>query len=247
MAEIRVLDDTDRAGPQDVCRSPRSIDVLLIEDDLELASQTLAALTSVGLDTRHADTIEAAKHEIETATPDILVIDRMLPDGDGLAYLNTLKSAGFDNPSLILSALGETAERVRGLNNGADDYLAKPFDFDELRARVTALLRRSASRADRNRLALGDLELDLLARTASRAGEHLDLQPREFALLTFFAEHAGDIVTKEMLLKNVWNLNFDPQTNVVEVHVSRLRTKIDRGRERKLLHTIRGKGYCLRA
>lgn len=247
MSEIQSLDHGDYAAPIDAQACPAKLDVLLVEDDLELAQQTTAALRASGFEPRHADSIAAAKHAMVFAEPDVLVLDRMLPDGDGLTYLSTLKHAGFDNPSLVLSALGETAERVRGLNDGADDYLAKPFDFDELSARITALSRRSARRTESNRLEVGELSLNLLARTAHRAEELLKLQPREFALLVFFAEHAGDIVTKEMLLKNVWNLNFDPQTNVVEVHVSRLRTKIDRGWEHKLLHTVRGKGYCLRA
>ena len=221
-------------------------DILIVEDDVELAAQTSRVLQDAGFATRHADSVAAARRELDTKAPDLVVLDRMLPDGDGLAYLEWLKRRGVECPSLVLSALGETSQRVQGLNVGADDYLAKPFDFAELVARVSALLRRVSSHSSEGRYIVGDLHLDLLARTATRSGVVLHLQPKEFALLAYLAENAGSIVTKEMLLKHVWNLNFDPQTNVVEAHVSRLRAKVDREFESSLVHTVRGQGYCLK-
>ena len=221
--------------------------LLVVEDDAELAQQTCLTLQESGYRAIHAGTLAAASVQLEIHAVDLIILDRMLPDGDGLVYLRGIRESGFDKPSLILSALGETSERVRGLNEGADDYLAKPVDFGELKARVAALLRRALPSGGEFERRVGDLHLDLLARTATRDGVSINLQPREFALLAYLAEHEGDIVTKDMLLKHVWNLNFDPQTNVVEVHMSRLRAKLDRGNERKLLHTVRGNGYCLRA
>ena len=171
----------------------------------------------------------------------------MLPDGEGLDFLRALKARGFDRPTMVLSALSDIDDRVKGLNNGADDYLIKPFDYDELSARVAALLRRASARAPMKQITVSDLSIDLLSRTAQRDGINLELQPREFKLLVFLAENSGNIVTKDMLLREVWGLEFDPQTNVVEVHISRLRAKLDRGQSVKLLHTIRGTGYSLRA
>jgi len=224
-------------------------DILLIEDDDELAGQTQRALTSARFLVRRAATLADASKLIQQNSPDVLILDRMLPDGEGLVYLQKLKESGFSGVTLISSALGETHDRIRGLDHGADDYLPKPFDMDELIARVCALLRRSkVVQAGSNQalLQVADLSMDLLNRTVTRAGAGIKLQPREFKLLEFLTRNAGEVVTRMMLLKHVWGLEFDPQTNVVEVHISRLRAKLDRDHSLKLLHTVRGNGYSLR-
>jgi two-component system OmpR family response regulator len=177
---------------------------------------------------------------------DALIVDRMLPGMDGLAVVAALRSAEIRTPVLILSALGAVDDRVKGLRAGGDDYLVKPFAFAELLARIEALLRRGGSATTTTRLKLADLELDLLARTVTRGGRELELLPREFRLLEFLMRHAGQVVTRTMLLEKVWDYHFDPQTNVIDVHVSRLRQKIDKGYAKPLLHTVRGAGYCLR-
>jgi two-component system OmpR family response regulator len=169
----------------------------------------------------------------------------MLPKLDGLAIVRTLRASGNRTPVLILSALGEVDDRVEGLRAGGDDYLVKPFAFAELHARLEALLRRGGGETPETRLEVADLEMDLLARTVTRAGREIQLQPREFRLLEYLMRHAGQVVTRTMLLENVWDYHFDPQTNVIDVHVSRLRAKIDRDFEQPLLHTVRGAGYML--
>jgi two-component system OmpR family response regulator len=171
----------------------------------------------------------------------------MLPGMDGLAIIAALRAADIHTPVLILSALGAVDDRVKGLRAGGDDYLVKPFAFAELLARIEALLRRGAGGQATTRLRVGDLEMDLLARTVRRGEQEIDLLPREFRLLEFLMRHAGQVVTRTMLLENVWDYHFDPQTNVIDVHVSRLRQKIDKGFERPLLHTVRGAGYRLNA
>jgi len=174
------------------------------------------------------------------------VLDRMLPGLDGLELLRQLRAHGHATPALILSSLGDVEQRVEGLRGGADDYLAKPFAFVELMARLDGLMRRRHGDADANtRLRVADLEMDLLKRTVSRGGQLLELQPREFRLLEYLMRHAEQVVTRTMLLEAVWDYHFDPQTNVIDVHVSRLRQKIDRGRGPALLHTVRGAGYLL--
>src|SRR5579883_1702860 len=171
----------------------------------------------------------------------------MLPNMDGLSVISALRTAEVRTPVLILSALGAVDDRVKGLRAGGDDYLVKPFAFAELLARIEALLRRGPSVQTTTKLKVGDLELDLLARTVSRQGRPIDLLPREFSLLEFLMRHAGQVVTRTMLLESVWDYHFDPQTNVIDVHISRLRQKIDKGFAKPLLHTIRGAGYSLRA
>jgi two-component system OmpR family response regulator len=178
---------------------------------------------------------------------DAAIVDRMLPRMDGLSVVSRLREAGNHTPILFLSALGEVDDKVRGLKAGGDDYLAKPFAFTELLARLEVLVRRRSPTAVQTRLAVGDLELDLLSRTATRSGQRIDLQPREFLLLEYMMRHAGHVVTRTMLLENVWEYHFDPQTNVIDVHMSRLRAKIDKNFQQPLLHTVRGAGYCLRA
>jgi len=171
----------------------------------------------------------------------------MLPGMDGLSILGALRAAQIRTPALILSALGSVDDRVKGLRSGGDDYLVKPFAFSELLARIEALLRRGAQAPAETRLRVADLELDLLTRTVKRGDKVIELLPREFQLLEYLMRNAGHVVTRTMLLENVWDYHFDPQTNVIDVHVSRLRQKIDKQFERPLLHTVRGAGYCLRA
>jgi two-component system OmpR family response regulator len=176
-----------------------------------------------------------------------MIVDRMLPRMDGLAIIRAARDAGVATPVLVLSALDRVDERVRGLKAGGDDYLPKPFAFAELLARVEALLRRPPPTQAVTSLTVGDLTMDLLARAVTRAGQRIDLQPREFKLLEYLMRHAGQVVTRTMLLEGVWDYHFDPQTNVIDVHISRLRQKIDRDFAEPLLHTVRGAGYCLRA
>jgi two-component system OmpR family response regulator len=178
---------------------------------------------------------------------DVMIIDRMLPGTDGLTLVRTLRNAGIQTPVLFLSALGEVVDRVRGLQGGADDYLVKPFAMDELLARLEVLVRRtSQSRADApTALDVGDLHMDLLTQQVSRGGEPINLQPREYRLLEYLMRHPGQVVTRAMLLEQVWGYHFDPQTNVIDVHISRLRSKIDKDFDRPLLKTIRGAGYTV--
>ena len=221
--------------------------ILVIEDDREAAAYMVKGLSESGYVVDRA----ADGHEGlilgSSRDYDALVVDRMLPGLDGLAVVQALRGQGIDTPVLILSALGQVDDRVRGLKAGGDDYLTKPYAFAELLARLEALLRRANPASAETRLKLADLEIDLLARTVTRAGRGIELKPREFALLEFLLRHAGQVVTRTMLLEGVWGYHFDPQTNVIDVHVSRLRQKIDKGFGRPLLHTVRGVGYCLRA
>jgi len=176
----------------------------------------------------------------------VLIVDRMLPKRDGLSIITALRAQNVETPVLILSALGQVDDRVAGLRAGGDDYLTKPYAFSELLARIEALGRRSAPNAADTVYRAGELELDRLAHKVSRAGTEIALQPREFRLLEYLMRHAGQVVTRTMLLENVWDYHFDPQTNVIDVHISRLRSKIDKGFETPLLHTVRGAGYMIR-
>jgi len=221
--------------------------VLIIEDDTETAAYLKKGLSEAG---HVADHAADGAHGLAMAGDgnyDALIVDRMLPELDGLSVIQSLRDARVQTPVLILSALGQVSDRVRGLKAGGDDYLVKPFAFSELLARLEALVRRGGS-ADPvvTRLTVGDLEMDLLARVVSRDGKPIDLQPREFRLLEYLMRHAGHVVTRTMLLESVWDYHFDPQTNVIDVHVSRLRAKIDKGFAAPLLHTVRGAGYSLR-
>ena len=186
--------------------------------------------------------LSRALHE----THDALIVDRMLPSLDGLSLIESLRKQGRTTPVLIVSALGEVDERVRGLRAGGDDYLVKPYAFSELLARLEVLVRRDQGAPAETCLRVADLELDLLKRTIQRAGEPIELKPREFQILEYLMRHAGQVVTRTMLLESVWDYHFDPQTNVIDVHISRLRQKIDRGFDPPLLRTIRGAGYALR-
>jgi two-component system OmpR family response regulator len=217
--------------------------ILVIEDDREAAAYLVKGLTESG---HRVDLAAEGRQGLERATRDsfdAMIVDRMLPGVDGLSIIAALRAARIQTPVLVLSALGDVEDRVRGLRAGCDDYLPKPFAFSELLARLEALGRRGAAET---RLVVGDLDMDLLARTVTRAGKTIDLLPREFRLLEYLMRHAGHIVTRTMLLEKVWDHHFDPQTNVIDVHVSRLRQKIDKGFVDPLLHTVRGAGYVLR-
>jgi len=220
--------------------------ILLVEDDVETGNYVMQGLREAG----HSLTIARdGRDGLFQATGqdwDLVVVDRMLPNLDGLALVRALRAASIETPVLFLTTLGGIDDRVNGLNAGADDYLVKPFAFSELAARVAALGRRPRRTAAETVLRVADLEMDLLARTVTRAGENIDLQPREFRLLECLMRHAGEVVTRTMLLEQVWDFHFDPHTNVVESHISRLRAKIDKGREPVLIQTVRGAGYTLR-
>lgn len=221
--------------------------ILIIEDDREAANYIRKGLKECGHVVDHAADGEEGLAMGRSAEYDILVVDRMLPKLDGLSVIESLRDEGVSSPVLILSALGEVDHRVEGLKAGGDDYLVKPYAFAELLARVEALARRRDPETVRTKLVVGDLEMDLLARTVIRSGEEILLQPREFRLLEFLMKHSGQVVTRTMLLEKVWDYHFDPQTNVIDVHISRLRSKIDKPFDEALLHTVRGAGYRLQA
>lgn len=221
--------------------------VLVIEDDADTAAYIRKGLKEQGHVVDHAQDGKEGLFMALEQSYDVTIVDRMLPGLDGLSIIQTLRTSGNNTPVLILSALGEVDDRVQGLRAGGDDYLVKPFAFSELLARLEALVRRADTEAAETSLRVGDLELDLLTRVVKRTGQVIELQPREFRLLEYLMRHAGQVVTRTMLLENVWDYHFDPQTNVIDVHVSRLRRKIDKEFGQPLLHTIRGAGYTLRA
>lgn len=220
--------------------------VLIIEDDAETAAFLVKALKESGHTPDHAADGDSGFALAETQVHDVLIVDRMLPKRDGLSIISQLRADGVQTPALILSALGEVDDRVKGLRAGGDDYLTKPYAFSELLARVEALARRTAPEEATTKYAVGDLELDRLTNKVVRAGQPIPLQPREFRLLEYLMKHAGQVVTRTMLLENVWDYHFDPQTNVIDVHISRLRAKIDKEFDLPLLHTVRGVGYSIR-
>ena len=219
--------------------------ILVVEDDEVAAEYVKKGLSEAGHVVDLAADGETALEMAQGADYDALILDRMLPKKDGLEVLSNLREDGNATPVLILSALGEVDHKVEGLRAGGDDYLAKPYSFTELLARVEAIGRRSDPTAAVTKLKVGDLEMDLLARTVKRAGQKVLLQPREFRLLECLMRNAGRVVTRTMLLEKVWDYHFDPQTNVIDVHISRLRGKIDKEFETPLLHTVRGAGYRL--
>ena len=221
--------------------------ILVIEDDLETARQLVDFLGSRGYQVDLALNGSDGLHLGLSSAYAVLAIDRMLPGVDGLAIIRQLRHAGIDTPALIISALGEVDDRVRGLRGGGDDYLVKPFAFAELLARVEALARRSATVVKETVLRVGDLELDLVSRTANRSGEEIELLPREFQVLEYLVRNQGQVVPRAMLLQHVWNLNFDPTTNIIDVYVGRVRRKVDNHRAYPLIHTVRGVGFCVRA
>ena len=220
--------------------------LLVVEDDREAAAYLRKALREAGHVCEVAHDGESGLALALDGEFDVFVIDRMLPKRDGLSLVSELRKRGVRTPVLILSALGQVDDRVTGLRAGGDDYLAKPYAFSELLARIEALARRLAPQAADTVYKIGDLELDRLAHRVTRSGQEIVLQPREFRLLEYLMRHAGQVVTRTMLLENVWDYHFDPQTNVIDVHVSRLRSKIDKGFDRQLLHTVRGAGYMIR-
>ncbi|MEA4856235.1 MAG: response regulator transcription factor [Solidesulfovibrio sp.] len=220
--------------------------LFIVEDDLEAAAYMVKGLKESGYVVDHVADGREALYRVAAENYDAVIVDRMLPGVDGLTIVRTMRSAGNHAPVLILSALGDVDDRVKGLRAGGDDYLVKPYAFAELLARLEALLRRGRADAPDTTLKLADLEMDLVARTVRRAGRPIELKPKEFALLEYLMRHAGHVVTRTMLLENVWDYSFDPQTNVIDVHISRLRQKIDKGHDKALLATIRGAGYSLR-
>jgi two-component system OmpR family response regulator len=221
--------------------------LLIVEDDLEAGRAMATGLAERGHDCAQAPDGEAGLREARTGRFDVLIVDRMMPRMDGLSMVEALRKLGDNTPVLFLSALGEIHDRVSGLNAGGDDYLVKPYALAELVARVEALARRKESGGVQTLLKIGDLEMDLIAREVRRAGVDIDLQPREFQLLEFLMRNGGQSVTRTMLLEKVWEYHFDPQTNVIDVHISRLRGKIDKGFDKPMLQTVRGAGYRLEA
>ncbi|KAI3595227.1 response regulator transcription factor [Cupriavidus necator] len=222
--------------------------LLIVEDNERVAQFLKKGLSEAGHTADHADNGRDGMFLAASEPYDAIIMDRMLPGGiDGLAIIEALRRTGSKVPILILSALSDVDDRIRGLKSGGDDYLVKPFAFGELLARLDALLRRSQEGRAETTLTLGDLSMDLLAHKVTRAGKAVALQPREFKLLEYLMRHANQVVTRTMLLENVWDYHFDPQTNVIDVHVSKLRQKIDDGSGRQLLRTIRNAGYMLTA
>jgi two-component system OmpR family response regulator len=220
--------------------------LLVVEDDREAANFLVKGLKESG---HTVDYAADGRQGLFLATSehfDAMIIDRMLPGIDGLAIVSALRASDNQTPVLILSALDAVDDRVRGLKAGGDDYVTKPYAFSELLARLEALTRRGTGAKTETRLKVGELEIDLLGRTVRRAAQEIELLPREFRLLEVLARHAGHVVTRTMLLEQVWDYHFDPQTNVIDVHISRLRQKIDKGFTKPMLHTVRGAGYCLR-
>ena len=220
--------------------------LLLIEDDLEAAEYLIKGLRETGYTIEHSADGRDGLARATQNKYDVIIADRQLPFMDGLAIIGAMREKGDRTPVLILSALGTVDDRVHGLKAGGDDYLTKPFAFAELLARIEALSRRSASIAEVTRLQVGDLELDLLARNVTRAGRNISLTTKEFQLLEYLMRRPGQIVTRTMLLESVWNLHFDPQTNIIDVHMTRLRNAVDKGFPRPLIHTVRGAGYVLK-
>lgn len=220
--------------------------ILVVEDDAEAAAFVSKGLREAGHVVDHAVDGETGLNMAGAGDYDAYIVDRMLPKLDGVSLLRKRRDAGDETPALFLSALGEVDDRVVGFKSGGDDYLVKPYAFSELLARVEALGRRRAQPANvTTRYTVADLEIDVLTRTVRRGGKKIDLQPREFRLLEYLMRHAGQVVTRTMLLENVWEYHFDPQTNVIDVHISRLRSKIDKDFDRPLLKTIRGAGYTI--
>ncbi|MGI8840328.1 MAG: response regulator transcription factor [Caulobacteraceae bacterium] len=221
--------------------------VLIVEDDLEAGEAMVKGLSEAGHDCVSAADGEAGLSAARADRFDVMIVDRMMPRTDGVAMVERLRADADQTPVLFLSALGEINDRVAGLKAGGDDYLVKPYAFAELIARVEALARRRETGSVQTLLKVGDLEMDLIGRQVRRAGQEIDLQPREFQLLEYLMRNAGQSVTRTMLLEKVWEYHFDPQTNVIDVHISRLRSKIDKGFDRPMLQTVRGAGYRLEA
>ena len=219
--------------------------ILLIEDDTEAAAYLVRGLSRSGHVVDHAGDGEDGLYMALTGNYDVIVVDRMLPKRDGLSIIRMLRADGRSTPALVLSALGAIDDRIDGLRAGGDDYLVKPYAFGELLARLDALARRGQNLTPSSRLTVSDLQLDLISRKVHRAGKEIRLQPKELQLLEYLMRHAEQVVTRTMLLEQVWDFHFDPETNVIDTQISRLRSKIDKGFDRPLLHTVRGRGYRL--
>jgi two-component system OmpR family response regulator len=224
----------------------KSMKVLIIEDDAEAAAYLKKAMDEAGHVADIAGNGDDGFAMADSGDYDALVVDRMLPKRDGLSVISALRAKGDMTPALVLSALGEVDDRVTGLRAGGDDYLTKPYAFSELLARLEVLLRRQSGAEQETRYQVGDLELNRLSHEVKRGDQTIALQPREYRLLEYLMRHSGQVVTRTMLLENVWDYHFDPQTNVIDVHISRLRSKIEKGFDKPLLHTIRGAGYMMR-
>ena len=220
--------------------------ILLVEDDPKIASFILKGLNAAGYAVDHAKDGEEGLHLALSEPYDTAIVDLMLPKKDGLSLIKEIREEKINTPVLILSAKGSIDDRVRGLQTGSDDYLTKPFAFSELLARIQALIRRASGASEPTRLEVGDCSMDLLTREVTRGSQRIDLQPLEFSLLEYLMRNAGKVVSKTMIMEHVWDYHFDPQTNVVEVRISRLRDKIDKGFPTKLIHTIRGVGYVFK-
>jgi len=220
---------------------------LVIEDDPEVSSYIGKGLREQGFTVDTALDGKDGFGLASTQNYDVMIVDRMLPEMDGLSIIKSVRAAGNNTPVIILSALGEVDDRVRGLQAGGDDYLVKPFAFSELLARIDAMVRRASTQTGAvvTELSVGDLKMNLLNRSVTREGKKIDLQSREFKLLEYLVKHQGQVVTRTMLLENVWNYHFDPQTNVIDVHISRLRSKIDKDFDPPLIRTVRGAGYII--
>ncbi len=220
--------------------------VLLVEDDIKIASFIIKGLKAAGYAVDHVPDGEEGLRLALSEPYDAAVVDVMLPRKDGLSLIRELRAQKLNTPVLILSAKGSVDDRVKGLETGGDDYLTKPFAFSELLARVQALIRRAGGVSDPIRLSVGDLSVNLITREVTRGGKTIDLQPREFSLLEYLMRNAGRIVSRTMIMEHVWDYHFDPQTNVVEARISRLRDKIDKDADQKLIHTVRGVGYVIK-
>ncbi len=221
--------------------------ILVIEDDADTAGQIVESLTTHGYEVDLAENGTDALSRGLAIDYALITIDRMLPDMDGISVMQNLREHGVSTPVLIISALGEVDDRVRGLRTGGDDYLVKPFSFVEMAARVEALCRRSSTIIKETILRVGDLEMNLVSRTVSRRGQGITLLPREFKLLEYLIRSQGQVVSRTMLLQHVWDLHYDPTTNIIDVYVGRVRRKVDSSHSYPLIHTVRGVGYCLRA
>ena len=220
--------------------------ILVVEDDRKIASLVVRGMEQAGFAVDHAEDGDDALHLVLSGSYDAAIMDVMLPKLDGLTIIERMRQQKILTPVIVLSAKRSVDDRVRGLQTGGDDYLVKPFSFSELLARVHALIRRANHETEPTRLLIGELSLDLLSREVRRAGKKIDLQPREFSLLEYLMRNSGRVVSKTMIIEHVWGYNFDPQTNVVDVLVSRLRNKVDRDFEKKMIHTHRGVGYALK-
>lgn len=236
-----------KSGSDQTRHKKQSVHILIIEDDAETADYIVKGLSESGHLPEVAGNGIDGLHQALESSPDLLIVDRMLPGLDGIAVIKALRAAGSRVPILVLTALNTVADRIDGLDAGADDYLAKPFSFAELTARINALMRRPPLQQETTELIVGNLTIDRTRRRVTRGGEYIELQPREYQLLEYLMLHAGSVVTRTMLLEAIWDFHFEPETNIVDSHICRLRAKIDRGGDPPLIKTVRGAGYVIHA